>query len=358
MALFRLVLLVAGGALVALVLNIHGLQNSEWYSIVITTLLAIGLYASTYGIDLREARQHSKIIISAVTVGVIFKAAFTGLILTILFRDPFFFILGIAVAQIDPLSVAGLMKGSRMSKKAKTILSSWASFDDPVTVLLSLYAPLLVMQITGFHFGSIGTSAAATNSLAAYVREIGLNFGLAALVFCLYTTLRFYAKQITARAAAGVSIATYVLLAVSFSASIACFAMLGIALIGLFLRPVTLEKTIDKTVAWALGIAALLLGLLLIDGASVWQGVMLGIMAYVSQTIVGLILTRKLSKKDRWHIALAQQNGITAIILALLFEQSHPGTVAIVAPAIIVINTLHWMCNSIMDRYFIKTATN
>lgn len=353
MALFRLVLLVAGGALVALVLNIHGLQNSEWYSIVTTTLLAIGLYASTYGIDLREARQHSKIIISAVTVGVIFKAAFTGLILTILFHDPFFFILGIAVAQIDPLSVAGLMKGSRMSKKAKTILSSWASFDDPVTVLLSLYAPLLVAQISGVHFGSI-VDASSTNSLVAYAKEIGVNLGLAALVFCFYTTIRFYAKQTTARAAVGVSVAIYLLLAISISVSVAYFAMLSVALVGLFLRPAKIDALINTAVTWALGIAALLLGLLLIDGISLWQGVALGIVAYTAQIVASFILTRKLGRKDRWHIAFAQQNGITAIILALLFESAHPGTVAVVAPAIITINTLHWLCNSIIDRYLVK----
>lgn len=357
MALLRLVLLVVAGALVALTLNIHQLQNSGWYSTIITALLAVGLYASTYGIDLKEARQHSKIIISAVTVGVIFKAAFTGLVLSLLFHDPFFFILGIAVAQIDPLSVAGLMKGNRMSKKAKTILSSWASFDDPVTVLLSLYAPLLIMQIFGVHFGGIAGEATTDRPLIAYAGEIGLNLGIAALVFCLYTTLRFYAKQITARVAAGVSVAAYLLLAISFSVSIASFAMLSIALIGLFLRPVAVGKFIDTAVTWALCLAAFLLGLLLIDGISVWQGIALGVVAYVAQVIAGFILTRKLGKKDRWHIAFAQQNGITAIILALLFETTHPGTVAVVAPAIIVINTLHWVCNSMIDKYLIKTTS-
>jgi len=353
MALLRLILFVATGTLVAFVLNIHQLQDSTWYSVVIAALLAIGLYASTWGIDLKEARQHSKIIISAVTIGVIFKAAFTGLILTMLFHDPFFFILGIAVAQIDPLSVAGLMKGNRMSKKAKAILSSWASFDDPATVLLSLYAPLLIAQISGVHFGGIADASTA-NSLIGYAKEIGLNLALAALVFCLYTTMRFYAKQITARVTAGVSIAAYLLLAISISLSVACFAMLSIALIGLFLRPAKIDALINTAVTWALGGAAFLLGLLLIDGISFWQGIALGIVAYIAQIFAGFILTRKLGKKDRWHIAFAQQNGITAIILALLFESTHPGTVAIVAPAILAINTLHWLCNSIIDRHLAK----
>jgi hypothetical protein len=54
---------------------------------------------------------------------------------------------------------------------------------------------------------------------------------------------------------------------------------------------------------------------------------------------------------DRWHISFAQQNGLTAIILALLFEPVHPGTVAIVAPAIIVVNGLHALVNKGFDKY-------
>src|SRR6187549_2426905 len=99
MSLLRLLLLIAGGTLTAFVLNIHDLQNAGLYAIMIAALLATGLYASTFGIDLKEARKHVKIIVSAVTIGVVMKAFFTGLILAVVFNDPFFFILGIAVAQ-------------------------------------------------------------------------------------------------------------------------------------------------------------------------------------------------------------------------------------------------------------------
>lgn len=356
MALVQLLLFIAGGVLVAFLFNIHNLQNTGWYSIVIATLLAIGLYASTYGIDLKEARKHIKIILSAVTIGVLVKSAITGATLALIFQDPFFFILGVAVAQIDPLSVAGLLRGNRMSKKAKTILASWASFDDPVTVILSLYVPLLLMQFTGLDLGSISNTSASGESFIAYIRELGLNLGLAAQAFCLYTVIRFYARKIKAWIAAGVSLASYILLAVTFSVSIVYFMMLGIALIGLFLRPPKIDRFIDGTIKGALWIATFLLGLLLLDEVHIWQGVALGIMAYIAQIIVGFILTHKLNKKDSWHIAFAQQNGITAIILALLFEPIHPGTVAIVAPAIIVINTLHWACNHIIDRTVLKTG--
>ena len=54
------------------------------------------------------------------------------------------------------------------------------------------------------------------------------------------------------------------------------------------------------------------------------------------------------------HIAFAQQNGITAIILALLFETYYSGTVAIVAPAIITINLLYLVANQLLDAHLAK----
>ncbi|HEX8763281.1 MAG TPA: hypothetical protein VF733_06030 [Candidatus Saccharimonadales bacterium] len=351
MYLLRLVLFILLGFAVARIANAHDLEDTGWYRLAVTSLLAIGLYASTYGIDLKEARRHLRIIVSAVTVGVVLKAAIIGGGLALLFQDPFFLILGITVAQIDPLSVANLLKGSRMSARAKTILASWASFDDPITVILSLYAPVLVAQLTGVDFGSLTGNPDAGASLVTYIRELGLNFLLAGGVLVLWLVIRHYAKKTYAGLDLGLAIFACLVLATALTLSILYFLMLGIALVGLFLRPPKLAAFIDRAVVWALRAAAVLLGLLLIGGVNVWAGIALGVAAYVAQIIVGSLLTRGLPKKDRWHISFAQQNGITAIILALLFEPIHPGTVAIVAPAIIVINGLHGVANKIIDRY-------
>ncbi len=351
MQLIRLVFFIALGFVVARLTGIEDLGSAGWYTLVVTSLLAIGLYASTYGIDLKEARQHFKIILSAVTIGVILKAAIIGCSLALIFQDPFFLILGITVAQIDPLSVASLMKGKRMSNKAKTILASWASFDDPITVILSLYAPLLVTQLAGTEIGSITNGTEGGVNLIAYIQELGLNLLLAGGVLAAWLVIRYYAKKAYAWWALILASAVYLLLAIAFSLSVLYFMMLGIALIGLFLRPPRLDKVIDHAITWALRAAALLLGFLLIGGINLWAGIALGVVAYFAQVIVGTLLTHGLPRKDRWHIAFAQQNGITAIILALLFEPIHPGTVAIVAPAIIAINTLHHFVNKALDKW-------
>lgn len=357
MPLIQLILFMIIGTVVAVLTGVEGLQSAGWYTLAVATLLAIGLYASTYGIVLQEARQHLRIIITAVTVGVVCKAAIIGGALALLFRDPFFLILGITVAQIDPLSVAGLMKSGRMSAKARTILASWASFDDPVTVILSLYAPLLVAQLTGLELGSITGNADTGVNLLVYIRELGLNLLLAGGVLALWLIVRYYATKAYAWAAAGAVAAVYLLLAVTFSLSVLYFMMLGIALVGLFLRPRKLEGAIDHAITWALRIAAVLLGVLLAGGINLWAGIALGVMAYAAQIIVGFVLTRGLPSRDRWHISFAQQNGVTAIILALLFEPIHPGTAAIVAPAVIVINGLHAAANRLLDRHLAAPAT-
>jgi NhaP-type Na+/H+ or K+/H+ antiporter len=347
MQLLRLIVFILGGLIVAAVVNTRGVQDADWYMLVVASLLAIGLYASTYGIDLKEARKHLKIILTAVTFGVVLKAAIIGGSLALIFQDPFYLTLGITVAQIDPLSVAGLMKGSRMSAKAKTILASWASFDDPITVILALYAPLLVAQLSGADIGTITGNSDTGGNMISYIRELGLNLLLAGGALVAWLVIRYYTKKAYAWLAPG---GVYVLLALSFSLSVLYFMMLGIALIGLFLRPKRVEKLIDHAIIWALRAAAVLLGMLLIGGITIWAGIALGIAAYGAQVIVGTLLTRGLPRKDRWHIAFAQQNGITAIILALLFEPIHPGTVAIVAPAIILVNALHAVMNRLIDK--------
>lgn len=351
MPLVKLILFVLSGFLVARFAGIEGLENNGWYMVLVATLLGIGLYVSTFGIDLKEAREHLKIIVSAVTVGVVLKAALIGGSLALLFQDPFFLILGITVAQIDPLSVAHLMKGSRMSSKAKTILASWASFDDPITVILCLYAPLFVAGLTGVDFGSIAGNA-DMGGFTAYVREFSFNLLLAGAALALWWVIRAYSRSKKGKTMALLLAGgTHVLLVVVFSISVAHFLMLALALIGLFLRPPALSgKILDGAVVWALRAAAVLLGLLLVGGVDLWKGVALGMAAYFAQVAVGLLLTRGLPAKDRLHISFAQQNGITAIILALLFEVMHPGTVAIVAPAIIVINGIHWIANKVVDR--------
>lgn len=342
-----LYLFMLGGLAVAAIFNFQGIQNTQWYLLTVATLLAIGLYSSTYGISLREARMHAKLILKAITIGVVLKALIIGCIMTIILRDPFGFVLGIIVAQIDPLATAVLMKGNRMSKRAQAILRAWSSFDDPMTVIMSLYAPVVIAALVGANWEPISGTLQDVG-LFGYLAETGINLLFAAGIFVLWQLMKRHSKATNYFVLALIALGMYGLFIGALSIAVYYFWMLGIAVLGLFMRP-PIDRAINHALHWALSLAAILLGILLVNGISIWKGIALGVAAYVAQIIVGFLLTKKLPSRDRWHIAFAQQNGITAIILALLFESYYPGTVAIVGPAIIVTNTIHAIANKALD---------
>ncbi|HET8669123.1 MAG TPA: hypothetical protein VFM05_00450, partial [Candidatus Saccharimonadales bacterium] len=89
-----------GGLAIAAIFNVQGVQNSQWYVLSVATLLAIGLYSSTYGISLKEARTHVGLILRAITIGVLLKALIIGTAMALILQSSYGFILGIAVAQI------------------------------------------------------------------------------------------------------------------------------------------------------------------------------------------------------------------------------------------------------------------
>jgi NhaP-type Na+/H+ and K+/H+ antiporter len=336
-----------GGLAVAAIFNFNGVQNSQWYLLTVATLLGAGLYSSTFGISIKEARQHTSLIFKAITIGVLLKALLIGAAMTLILRNSFGFILGIIVAQIDPLSTTALMKGNRMSKRAKTILAAWSSFDDPMTVIMSLYAPIVIAMTTGTSWQPIHGSMQAAG-LGGYFAETGINLLFAGGIFVLWQLMRRHSRATNYFVVGLIALAMYGLLIGSLSIAVYYFWMLGVAVLGLFMRP-PIDAALSHIVQWALNIAAILLGILLINGANLWPGIALGFFAYSAQIVVGLLLTRTLPRKDQLHIAFSQQNGITAIILALLFETYYPGTIAIVAPAIVTINIVHALANKALD---------
>jgi hypothetical protein len=70
----------------------------------------------------------------------------------------------------------------------------------------------------------------------------------------------------------------------------------------------------------------------------------------LAQAFVGFLLTRGLPKMERFYLAFAQQNGITAMILVLLFETELPDTVSVVVPAILFINPGYYIINRMLQK--------
>jgi len=234
------------------------------------------------------------------------------------------------VAQIDPLAVANLLTGdsTHLSDRARTILSAWSSFDDPMTVLLSIYAL--------YFFVPHSSSGNLLGALSPFLIGLAQNLLFAGLVFWLSRQFKRNNNLLT------------LLLAICFLIAVYFKWMLGIALIGLFLRPDL--KRLPDLISAAFYIAILLLGFLLVNGINWLTGLILALAALFSQVFVGFLLTRNLPRMERLYLAFAQQNGITAMILALLFEAELPETVSVVAPAILFINMGYYLINRMLQK--------
>jgi len=314
--------------------DIGTLSHSPAYRIGAYLLLAIGLYGATYGIDLHQAAKDRNIIIAAVTVGVIVKAVLIGVTLALAWQNPLFLILGVAVAQVDPLSVAALMSDQRMSIRARNVLAAWSSFDDPFTVILSIYAAAVAVNT----FGIGNHPPTNDNPALIYALDLGGNIALAGIAYGIW-------KLIGNR-----PVLQYAALLAFLAVAVTTGWMLAIAIIGLFARPRHLNAAIGHITQAALYTATIGLGFLLIDGVQIWQGLTLGATAYLAHIAVAAILTRGMPRPDRWHLALAQQNGITAIILALTLQIQFDQAVGVIAPAIITVNLIHTVANHLYDR--------
>ncbi|WP_394621460.1 hypothetical protein JNUCC0626_20880 [Lentzea sp. JNUCC 0626] len=337
-----LLLLVAVGVGWALARAVgpHDLTASGWYFTAATALLAIGLYTSTFGIEIDDVRRHLRIVVTAVTLGVLAKAALIAVVMWLAFGNPAYLVLAIAVAQIDPLSTAAAMTSSRLSQRAKSVLSAWAAFDDPITMLLTIYLSALALRVQGV------TTAGplAQGGLFSFGTNVIANLALAAAGLALW----WLSKKITHGRVR--EIAQVVLVVAVLVVGVWQFLLLGVAIVGLVARP-PIGVVLDRVTRVAFLSASVLLGFLLVGGVLIPQGIVLGLATFGAQVLVGLLITGGLQRQDRTYIAFAQQNGITAIVLVLLLEPEFPGTAAVVAPAILVINTLHGVFTGFCENY-------
>ena len=159
------------GTLIGLAADPSPLVGTTGYVVATGLLLAVGLYGSTYGIDLADLRRDLRGVVAAVTLGVVLKAAMISGVMVLAFDRPEYLVLGIVVAQIDPLSVAALSEDRHMSQRARSLLMAWASFDDPMTVLLTLY-------VAGYAYaaaGHTGTPSVMGGGAQGYALGLVLN---------------------------------------------------------------------------------------------------------------------------------------------------------------------------------------
>lgn len=306
----------------------------------ITLLLAIGLFAGAFGISRRELLRNARVVLIAITFGVAIKAALTGGIMVLAYHNLAYLLLGVAVAQIDPLSVAVTIQHSAMSERAKAVLTAWASFDDPVTILLVAY----LASFTLFRRGAPVQGHLVGAGLDPHTGQIAFNAALVAVA-----VIAWYLIKVRGRFADRTRNALLCLmLAGLIAAAVAFNLLIGITVCGLFFRP-DIKVIVSGVVKFAFYTATFLLGMFLVTGVNIPAGILLGVSVFLVQVLAGTFIGRGMSRQDRVGLALGQQNGLTAIVLALVLQPYLPSAVGIIAVAILVVNILYISANAAWD---------
>ncbi|MEU1571759.1 hypothetical protein ABZ519_11470 [Streptomyces collinus] len=340
-------LALAAGAVLGLLTHPQDLARTPGYLYAAGLLLAIGLYGSTHDIDFADVRRSLKVVLVAVTVGVVVKASLIATVMVLAFDRPEYLVLGIAVAQIDPLSVAATQRSDRVSPRAKAILSVWAAFDDPMTVLLTVYFSALALR---YGAGPAGDGSVVADTATVF-GDLLLNLVLFAAVAALWWAATAWsgqggpARRPGTRPPADVVALVLVVALILFAAQ--DMMVLAVAMTGLLVRLGRFGTGLEPAVALAFLIASAVLGVVLASGQVLLrEGLVLGASAFAAQLLVTLLISRllvrpRLTWPDLVHLGFGQQNGITAILLALALEPRFPGTVGVVGPAILTVNLLH-----------------
>lgn len=317
----------------------HLLTSSVIYGKGISALLAIGLFASVYGISRRELRRNARVVLLAITFGVAFKALLTGGVMALAYGSAGYMLLGVAVAQIDPLSVAASLRDSGMSRRAKSVLSAWASFDDPVTILLVIYLASVLLPGAGRRHGALAGTGGGS-----FLQLVALN---AVLVAAASAAWYLFAVRRDRRGLARRDITLCLILVALIAAAVSFGLLAGISVCGLFFRP-PVADVLSRVVDGAFYAATFLLGLLLAAGVNVLAGMLLGVSVFLAQVLTGMIVGHGMPRNDRIYLALGQQNGLTAIALALALEPYLPSAIGIIAIAVLVVNVMHISSNGIL----------
>jgi hypothetical protein len=387
------------GVVGATVITLTGWQPLlwPWLIFVAGAVVSWGLYRGMAGIDHAEVFASRGVIVVALTFGVAQKFAiiagglywFTGDALTALLLAPI-------VAQIDALAVASLADTPRMSPAMNTVLKMWAFCDDPVTVLVSLGLSGLAAEAAA---QELAQGDGWGDALFALSPHLGAML-LIALLFILRKqygaeTLRGWNQRLRqpfnalmrrmVTVAPWTAIAVPLLLLAGLETTVVALGLYSMMVwVGWYYCPRVLDDVHlldalrspkrlsrkqqpgmslgDAITRAALLVAALIVGALAATSRIDWVGgLVLGGLAFLAQFIaawtvygVSWVLFARVRaegfKADQvLLLALAQQLGITAIVLTLTTSvvTGQLTSVATVPLAILVVNGLYASSNAI-----------
>jgi hypothetical protein len=373
--------------------QVQALHQADYYHTFLISVLVIGIYCSVYGIDVDQLAKDKISLIIIVTIGVCLKVGIIGgvFFLTMTVLDNVYPVIGldyslflsivfaVAVAQIDPLSVGALLTRHQfLSERAKRFLFVWSSFDDPMTVVIA--AILTAFIISDGSAIVLGQNQLVDDAFLEAAKVIGFNLIVSLIAFGVSFIIHSLLMGTENRVLVMRNAADLCILAAVILCSVIFELILATAIAALFVRP-KLSGFVDLVylaVAVAYIVALILLGTHIATTVFVQTdvlqsllalataGAVLGVASVFSQIATATLFTRQLENSDRIYLRWAQQNGITAVILALLFSQAGYAAgdpqlisiVSIVTVAIFAINLIHLVSFQVIDLDNIRSMKN
>jgi hypothetical protein len=304
--------------------------HTVWTHPTVTAILIVLTYLGARGVDLSELRGGG---VALVTSLVLAKTVLIASVVFLVFLNSSYLALAMAVAQIAPSSYAMLLMRSNSNLRSRHLVHVWAAIDGPISTLLTVYsAPLL----------------ARGDGSAALAIDLVTNVIFAMAVFVMHRAVRMLGMLRGANSRLA-NLVTWNVLLLCLAIGTWQSLVLGIALVGLFLRPVPngVSNHAERSI---LAVTALLAGLTLADGINVAAGVLLGVAAYLAQMLVAIPIREP-------RFGLAHRTSSDVLVLALVLEPLLPGSVATLIPALLVTTGLHRATNRIFDLTNRSTST-
>ena len=301
--------------------------RQEFFPAFAAFALTLGLYGSVSGIDLLAIRRRIKLAIVIVTLAVPLKILVSGLLLYLIHPLAVSFLLCVAMAQIDPLSVDSLLQDKHtMSKEAKGLLRIWAAFDDPMTVLFGFL--VLLPLVTGI---------SVQGSVASYLLGVALNVIPAVVLWLIAIKTRLLCNR---------TVAIPVLIAVLLFAFVTRSSLLA-ALTGLMLRPIP-EKVLQRVVSVFYFAIVFVVGMATYNyGVDLRLGLLLAIIQFFVVQPATAIFVFRGTAGDLLRIAFAQQNGLTTLLMGIAFQSLGFPVLHVLLPGIVFVNLLNLAVNKV-----------
>lgn len=326
---FLFLLFAVLGYFAGAVVNINPI-DLEFFPAFTTFALVVGLYGSVVGIDLEAIRKRRRLAIIVITIAVPIQIVATGALMWLIHPFAISFLIAVAMTQIDPLSIDTLLRDKdKMSEEAKGILRVWASFDDPVTVIFGFLViyPLVTGETTGITF-------------PVFMLGLFLNLFPAAIILLM----RRYTKILENKV-----IETVLLVGLLVFAFFTQSFLLA-AILGLLLRPIP-EKYFSRSIfvlyhliVFTVGMAIFAFG---IQPEDIRLAFLIAVVEFfVIQPLTSIIVFNG-TPSDLLRVSFSQQNGLTTLLMGIFFEGLDFHILHVLLPAIIIVNLMNLVINSI-----------